>query len=252
MQIRLTRAVKVLLIACVAIFLLQQFAGAFGLNIVALFGLIPVGFMNEHRVWQIVTYAFLHGDVMHLVLNMLMLVFIGSELEALWGTATFLRYYFFCLATSGLFYLLMQVFVWGGEGLHTPMVGASGAIYGLLMAYGLIFSERVLLFMMLFPMKAKHFIWVLAAVEFLTSISSGRNGLAAVAHLSGMGAGFGYLWVRASLKILQKRRESGSPWAPKVRKTKRSSHLKLVKSSKSDSSGSDSDDDAPNGPKTWH
>jgi membrane associated rhomboid family serine protease len=200
MPIRLTRAVKALLIACFAGFLLQQTIDQFfGGDLLGWLGLTPADVILRHRWWQLVTYAFLHADVMHLVFNLLMLVFLGSELEARWGAAFFLRYYFFCLVSAGVVYLLVQPLVLGADGLRTPMVGASGGIYGLLTAYGILFAERTLLLMLLFPMKAKHFVWVLAGIEFLSSLYSGRNGLSSVAHLSGMGAGFGFLWVRARL-----------------------------------------------------
>ncbi len=270
MQIRLTRAVKGLVIACFAAFFIQQTADQFfGGNILSWFGLIPAGVIIDHRFWQVFTYAFLHGDVMHLFLNMVMLVFIGSELEALWGIGPFLRYYFFCSISAGVLYLLMQVFVWGGEGLHTPMVGASGAIYGLLMAYGLIFGERVLLFMMLFPMKAKFFVWILAGIEFMTSVYSGRSGgLSSIAHLGGMAAGFCYLWVLASIKVAKKRRQAGlsafnfggvagraqlAMKKHKLAKLKKSGHLKLVKGAGGNPSDSpDSNDSEDSDPKTWH
>ena len=98
-----------------------------------------------------------------------MLAFIGWELESVWGTPRFLRFYFFCSVSAGMLYLFLASSSCTGSGLDTPMIGASGAIYGLLVAYGLIFGERVMLFMMLFPMKAKHFVWVLGLIEFMTT-----------------------------------------------------------------------------------
>lgn len=265
MQLRLTPAVKGLLIACFAGFIIQQTADQFfGGRLLSWFGLIPAKFILEHHFWQIVTYAFLHGDVMHLFLNLLMLVFIGSELEAVWGKGLFLRYYFFCLMSAGLVYLLMQAFVWGGSALHVPMVGASGAIYGLLMAFGLIFGERTLLFMMLFPMKAKYFVWILGAIEFMSGVYSGKSGLASVAHLTGMAAGFGFLWVRASLVVMRRKREAGgmgfglgkSSGKSRKAKPRKSSHLKLVIDNARENAGRpghDQDEDADDsGPKTWH
>lgn len=252
MPFRLTPAVKVIAIVCVVAFIIQQTSDQFlGGNVTGFLGLVPSGFMTQHRFWQIFTYAFLHGDPMHLFLNLLMLVFIGAEIEGAWGTARFLRFYFFCSVSAGVLYLLLQVFVWGG--LSIPMVGASGAIYGLLMAYGLIFGERVLLFMMLFPMKAKHFVWILAGVEFMTTVYSARGGLASAAHLGGMAAGFAYLWGRAFWIVARRRKQEGRDIfgrKPKDRSKKRksASHLKLVVGSKKDD---DSDDDINKNP-TWH
>ena len=273
MPIRLTRAVKILLIANFVAFIIQQTADQFmGGNLIGWLGLVPYAFVFEHRFWQIFTYAFLHGDVMHLFLNLLMLAFIGGELESFWGTARFVRYYFLCSLSAGVFYLLLQTLMLKGDGLHTPMVGASGAIYGLLMAYGLIFGERVLLFMMLFPMKAKYFVWVLAGLEFFTTVFSPRGGLASAAHLGGMVAGFGFLWTKATLSVMKKNRQDpGSRWnQQRLKKRRASGHLKLVIGNKGGTAADDqasgsakttlssqgsqlkSDDDADHDPKTWH
>jgi membrane associated rhomboid family serine protease len=241
MPIRLTPAVKALVIACFAAFVVQQTADRWmGTNILSWLALVPSGFVLHFRFWQLVTYAFLHADPMHLFLNMMMLVFIGGELEATWGTARFLRFYFVCVASGGLTYLALQLLINGSEGLYTPMVGASGGIYGLLIAYGLIFGERVLLFMMLFPMKAKHFIWVLALIELMTSVFSSGSSIAGAAHLGGMAAGFAFLWGRAALIVAKRRRAE----APPKRKKRSGKHLKLVIDN--------DDDDRDDEPKTWH
>ncbi len=247
MQLRLTKAVKALSIACLAVFIIQQSVDQFmGGNLLGWFALIPSSFVFEGRFWQIFTFSFLHQDVMHLFLNLMMLVFIGSELEAIWGTKKFVKFYFICATSAGLSYLMLQFLFWGGKTLQAPMLGASGAMYGLLIAYGLIFGERVLLFMMLFPMKAKYFIWVLAAVEFMSTLFSGRSGLAGAAHLGGMVAGFAMLWGGAAMTVMKKRRQATQAVAAQVKRKKAASHLKLVVSKPGDS-----DDDSKN-PKTWN
>jgi membrane associated rhomboid family serine protease len=256
MPIRLTKAVKILLISCFATFLVQKMMDAYsgGDIFEAWFGLSAVGFVMKHRIWQLFTYAFLHGDPMHLFLNLMMLAFIGSDLEAAWGIWRFLRYYFTCSVSAGVVYLILKAIWWGSEGASTDtsvMIGASGAIYGLLMAYGLLFGERVMLFMMLFPMKAKHFIWILAGIEFMSifPVFSGRGSLSSVAHVAGMAAGFIYLWTWASLSVLRKRRAAAAAGKPlrKGKKRSASQHLKLVINNEK----SDDDDDADS-PRTWH
>lgn len=253
MPIRLTPAVKALMIACFAAFVVQQTGDQFfGTHFLEWFALVPSSVINQFRIWQLFTYAFLHGDVMHLFLNLLMLAFIGSELEAIWGRARFLRFYFFCSIIAGLTYLLLQLFVYQA---NIPMVGASGAIYGLLMAYGLLFGERVLLFMMLFPLKAKHFVWILAAVEFMSSIFSGRNALASVAHLGGMAAGFGLLWGRAAWTVFRRQSRESQEVRRKQKRRKSSKHLRLVSndpSSPKSGSREEDDQDSDGSPKTWH
>jgi len=242
MQLRISPTVKVLLISFFVVFLVQQTTDQFfGGHLLSFFGLVPRGFMFEGRVWQLFTYSFLHADVLHLILNSMMLAFMASDLEFRWGRKRFLQYYFFCASVAGLLYLFLQVWVWGGSGIETPMIGASGAIYGCLMAYGILFGERVLLFMMLFPMKAKVFIWVLAAVEFLSTIFSGRGGLSSAAHIGGMLAGLGYLWVQSRMLAADRTRAK----APIKKKSAKKKYLKLIVDNKGD-------DDRDPDDKTWH
>lgn len=236
MPVRMTDTIKKLLIVYGVVFVLEQFIDQFmGGHLRSWFALIPMQVLNG-KIWQIFTYSLLHADVMHLVLNMMILAFVGGEIEAMWGRRKFLTFLFFCSTIAGLVYLLIQLAVWNAAYLVMPMVGASGAMYGLLVAYAIMFSERELLFMMMFPMKAKQFIAILAAVEFLQALFSGQGGLGAIAHLSGMGAGWLFLWLQA--RGIQSRR--GSP----QKKNKSSSHLRLVKTETSD--------DEDEGPRTWH
>ncbi len=253
MPIRLTRSVKYIAIACVAAFVVQHTVDQFfGGNLLGWFGLVPSGFALHYRFWQLFTYAFLHADVMHLFFNMLVLVFIGSELEAVWGMGRFLRYYFFCSVSAGILYLLLQMFIWGGEGLQIPMVGASGGIYGLLLAYGLIFGERILLFMLLFPMKAKYFVWILGGVEFFTTLFSGKSGLSSAAHLGGMLAGLGYLWVRATWIVARQRRAEGRSSFWGRGRSKRKGNLRLVIDNEQKAGRHRDDDSDDQGPKIWN
>jgi len=244
MPIRLTPAVKWLLGLNLAAFIIQQTADRFfGIGLLEIFALIPHHFVMDAWLWQIVTYSFLHGDVVHLFLNLLMLAFIGGDLEGAWGTKQFLRFYAFCTIIAGCAYLIIQIL--SRDGLMMPMVGASGGIYGLLMAYGLIYSERTLLFMLLFPLKAKYFVWILVAVEFMTSLYSPHDRLSSVAHLGGMGAGFVYLFAGAYFRLRRKR--AGNVAGKKKAKK---SHLKLVRSDSYlfDKEQSEDSED----PKTWH
>lgn len=247
--LRLTPTIKNLLIAIFAAFVVERTVDLYmGGNLLDWLALVPRAAVQEFKIWQLVTYAFLHADVTHLFLNLLLLVFIGTELESLWGRRRFLRYFFFCVIMGGLAYLVMTAFSF--KHLGTPMVGASAGIYGLLVAYGIIFSERVLLFMMLFPMKAKHFVWVLALVEFMTSFFSPGGGLSSVAHLGGMVGGIAYLWGFAWFARKRRQRESA---AQSAKPSQQRRHLKLV-------SGGDRDDDSrgdggagsSQGPKFWH
>lgn len=272
MQLRITRVVKIFLIVNFVFFVIQQTVDRFILGpddfkLLYIFGLVPSLTVSKGWLWQLFTYAFLHGEVMHLFLNMLMLVFVGSEIEQLWGARRFIAFYVFCLFSAGVAYLIMQIFVMGGT--ITPMVGASGAIFGLLLAYGIIFSERTLLFMLLFPMKAKHLIWILAGFEFMVMLFSPSGGLSSVAHLAGMGAGFVYMWVEARFRIRQKQKglggtlgkkskKGGGPLGLFKKKKKKPGHLKLVVNKdrvefeKTDHDPSDPRNDSNGGSNTWH
>lgn len=258
---QITRTIKVLAIATGVAFVLQQVvdrssSGAF----TQAFGLVPYGFAVQFRFWQILTYMFLHGDVMHLVLNLLMLIFIGSELESKWGARRFLVFYAISGAVAGLSYLFLRMVFWDQGGLQIPLVGASGGIYGLLIAYGILFSERQLLFMMIFPMKAKHFIWVLAGVEFLTTLFSPGGEYSSVAHLGGMAGGFLYLvflnyrLARKNTADFLKKYTQLKRKAAASQKSGGAGKLKLVINNDPDRGKKSFDDEDPNSsdPKTWH
>jgi membrane associated rhomboid family serine protease len=250
MPIRLTKTVKVLAIICFIVFLIQQTGDQFfGTHLTSVFGLVPAYWLRDYRIWQLFTYSFLHADVMQLFFNLMMMTFIGSDLEDLWGPRRFLRFYLFCATATGLVYLLFQM-MFHGPGNHAPLIGPSGAIYGLLMAYGLLFGERVLLFMMLFPLKAKYFIWVLALIQLMTTVYSPGGGWSSLAHLSGMASGLIYLWIQASWLASRKNPSGGGFFAPAKRR-KRSKHLKLIVNNNRDFDSQDDDDPGPQ-PKVWH
>jgi membrane associated rhomboid family serine protease len=173
----LTRA---LMIACTVIFMLQQVVFLSGV-----FALWPIGSGN-FLPWQLVTYAFLHGGVGHLFFNMLGLWMFGSELERVWGQQ---RYWQFLLA-GVLTAALAQLLITALTGSRVPTVGASGALYALLLAFGMLFPNRVI--MPLFPpipMKARTFVIVFGALELLLGLMD-VGGVAHFAHLGGMVGGF--------------------------------------------------------------
>jgi len=254
--IRLTPVVKSLLLACVVLFVVQKTADQFfGANLLGLLGLVPTRFVFGFHFWQIFSYVFLHADVGHLVLNGLMLVFLGSELEALWGPRRFLQFFFASAFAAGVLFLVLVGTVWQ-EGVSIPLVGASGGIYGLLLAYGILFAERQMLFMMIFPMKAKHFVLLLGGVELMTTLYAAQPGaaLSSIAHLGGMLGGWAYLVFAArwSQRLTSRHRseKTGSKRKPS------SSHLKLVVTSSSEEASgtkkSSSTDDGSRDPKSWN
>lgn len=163
------------------------------------FGMVPYKVLHQFWIWQPVSYMFVHStNIMHVLFNMLALWWFGSELEAKWGRRFFLSYYFVSGVGAAAIYIacvtLYGVFAGDVLPMMEPVVGASGAVYGLLLAYGMIFGERQVAFMMIFPMKAKHFVMLIGFVEFATLLDSGvSSGVANLAHLGGILAGFLFL-----------------------------------------------------------
>jgi membrane associated rhomboid family serine protease len=179
----ITPAVKGLLIANVAIFLLQNvvrdigYWGVFNTQ-VAIFNM---------QLWRFVTYMFLHGDFSHLLFNMFGLWMFGSQIEALWGQRSFLTFYFVCGLGGAFLYALFDLI---GIGDGASMLGASGAIYGILLAYGMTFPNNIILVGFIFPIKAKYAVILFGLVELMATASGSGGGVAHLAHLGGMLAGF--------------------------------------------------------------
>lgn len=215
MVVSLTPAVKTLLIVngliwVLGVIFLQETLLKNNL-IFDYFGLSPGLAVKQFYLWQPFTYMFLHSpNLTHILFNSLILWWVGSELEQVWGRRSFIKYYLICGVGAGLLYCaalyIAALFLELNPGMfYVPTVGASGAIFGLMLAYGLLFGERVIYFMMIFPMKAKHFIMVLALIEVGTLLSSGLTGTVNnLAHLAGLVVGFGYL---RGIKYVRKRRQ---------------------------------------------
>lgn len=189
----LTPAVRALIIANVAIHLLQFLAGPEAtFKIQELFALDPVRVLRQMWLWQPVTYMFLHhsSDIWHLAFNMLTLWMFGGDLELRWGAARFTRYYFVCGIGAGLITCALNVL----RGEPSVTIGASGAIFGLLLAFGMLFPNRMVFFMV-FPMKAKVMVALFAVLQlyFVGAFTRSGNGVAYFAHLGGMLVGWLYL-----------------------------------------------------------
>ncbi len=168
---------RALLLACVGMFCLQQLAPLMTIWL----ALFPIG-SGAFYPWQLISYAFLHGDVMHLFFNALGLWMFGSELERVWGTKRYVQ----LLLVSVLAAAALQLLVTAGLDSPRPTVGASGALFGLLLSFGMLFPDRII--MPLFPpipMKAKVFVAVFGALELVLGLTGG-GGVAHFAHLGGM------------------------------------------------------------------
>ncbi len=209
----LPKAVKALLIINAAIFVTAIFLNMSGpLNFVL--GLRPSMVFRKLMIWQFFTYMFLHGTFFHIGFNMFALWMFGGELDRSWGTREFLIFFFITGVGVGLIHWIFATGVplprFAGD-YSRPLIGSSGAIFGLLAAYGICFPERRILFMLLFPMKAKWFVLLLAAIELYLCRVPGS--VAHFAHLSGMLIGYIYLkkeWNLAAARIyLDDRRRRG-------------------------------------------
>jgi membrane associated rhomboid family serine protease len=189
---RITPGIKSLVIANVAVFVVQKLAGTAGSAIEPIFGLTPALVFGGYWVWQLVTYMFLHSTqwLGHLLLNMLMLWMFGTEVERAWGTREFIKYYFICGIGAGLTSCLVFP--------HSTTIGASGAVFGVMLAYGILFPNRTIYFWFIFPMRAVSFILLCIGVE-LFNLLGVSDGVAHMAHLGGVL--FGYLYLKRAWRL---------------------------------------------------
>jgi membrane associated rhomboid family serine protease len=197
---RWTRAVKIIIIACAITFIVQLVMGQPFTNA---FGLTPWSVTHSGTVWQLATYIFLHANFLHILFNMLGLWMFGSELEQIWGTRQFTRFFFICGIGAGIATMVV-IFLFGGNPLTTT-IGASGAVYGVLLAFGILFPDRII-YWLIFPIPAKYFVLILGGIAFFSSISASDSGVAHVAHLGGMLCGYIYMKARGMTRRRHRRR----------------------------------------------
>lgn len=184
----LSTALKALVWANVVMFVITWPSGAAPL--IRWLGLAPVDVFERFRIWQPFTYMFIHGGVFHILFNMLALWMFGTELERIWGTRFFLKYYFITGLGAAATMLLLGLF--SSAAYHSATIGASGAVYGVLLAYALYFPNRPIFIYFVFPIPAKYFVLILGAISFL-SVSDSTSGVAHGAHLGGLVVGYLYL-----------------------------------------------------------
>jgi membrane associated rhomboid family serine protease len=208
----MTPAVKAILVANVAVFVLHFVLVAFANSeiISAILGLTPRDVFTRGTLWQLVTYLFVHdaGGFTHILFNMLALWMFGVDLEHRWGTRGFVRYYAMTGIGAGVATALVALLPYSAtRGIYTATtIGASGAIYGLLLAWALLFPHRRILFMFIFPLPARVAALLMGGMSFLAAVS-GRNGSVAEAtHLAGLLVGWIYLSGPTSLRLAFKYR----------------------------------------------
>jgi membrane associated rhomboid family serine protease len=193
------------------------------------FKLVPAQVVQTFAIWQPVTYMFLHASMWHLLWNMLALWMFGAEMERLWGTPKFLRFYLICGVCAALT-VILAAYLFGGIDIATE--GSSGAVLGILAGYAVMFPDQTILFGFLIPMKSKYFVMIIAAIVLLQSYSSTvqarGQGVAVLAHLGGMLTGFLLLrGKRLRLQIRQPVVASYKDW--KMRRAKKKFEVYLKK-----------------------
>ena len=201
-----TDAIKTLISVNFAIFILQSISSS-EIIFFSNFGLVPKLVWSHLKIWQPFTYMFFHGDIWHVLINMFVLWMFGSELERVWGKKNFLRFYFITGVGSGLATMLF------GLQSTIPIVGASGAIYGVLLAYGVMFPNRTVYLYGIIPIKSIWFVIGIGVVAFFSSFNNVTN-ISHLTHLFGMIIGYLYLkrpvhfrslWFSVFKKVLEYR-----------------------------------------------
>ena len=184
-------AIKAIIITNVVMFVVSMFIP----GTTEYFGLMPAAIFQQFRIWQPITYMFLHGTIGHILFNMLALWMFGTEIERMWGTQAFLRYYLATGVAAAVSTILVSTLPLPMTAplFHTPTIGASGAIYGLLLAYGLTFPNRPIYIYFLFPIPAKYFVMIMGGIALLSAMGDTGGGIAHITHLGGLAAGYAIL-----------------------------------------------------------
>lgn len=174
-----------------------------------LFGLVPQQVLFHRWIWQPITYLFLHGNLWHLFFNLFALWMFGMPVEAQWGERDFLKYYFLCGLGAAAAHLALAPH----SGI--PVIGASGSVYGLLVAFAMLYPDAVVYLYFLIPIKAAHMALLFGAIEFFAGATGSTPGVARFAHLGGMLTGYLYIrwwWVaKIQLKALWRRASRAEP-----------------------------------------
>ena len=190
----MTPAVRAIIYANVGVFVVTLFLPGI---VVDTFGLSPASVILHLRLWQLVTYLFVHSptQLSHILFNMLAVWMFGVDLERRWGTRAFVRYYFITGIGAGVSMLLVSFLPFAAtrSAFDAVTIGASGAVYGLLMAWALVFPRRQILFMLIFPLTARVYVLIMGAIAFLSAVGASGGPVANVAHLGGLLVGFIYL-----------------------------------------------------------
>jgi len=226
---RMTPGVRGLILACGLVFLVQSLFRGSGPVMEHLLGLVPADLFGRWHLWQPLTYQFLHGGLFHLLFNMLSLFMFGGEIENRWGTPAFLRYFLVCGVGAGMTHWLV------GMDSTIPVIGASGAVFGVLLAFGMMFPDRQILLWFVIPIPARLLVVLFGFIELVGAFSGPVDGVARFAHLGGLLTGFLYLksetlsWpLRKQLGRIHRGREESSRAAAATRLKSRQAAIDAI------------------------
>lgn len=195
----LTKVTRNIIIACVASYFLCVLIGdkisIAGSSLQNFFALVPHDLVGRFWLWQPLTYIFLHGSPLHLLVNMLLLWFFGAELEMRMGEKRFLAFFLLCGAFGGLFNVGVN-YLFFPTAIDTPIIGASGALYGILGGFSVFFRDRYIVLWFLFPIRAAYFAPSIFVIDLLSSMGSKGDAVAHFTHMGGMIAGAGYVYLK--------------------------------------------------------
>jgi membrane associated rhomboid family serine protease len=192
-------AIKALIVANISVYLMSQVVGG---RFFDMFGLVSQHVLVDRWVWQPFTYLFIHGGFMHLLFNLFALWMFGMPVESQWGQVEFLKYYLLCGLGAAAASVAMA------PHSAVPVIGASGPVYGMLVAFAMLYPDAVVYLYFLIPVKAAHMAVLFGLIEFFAGATGSNPGIARFAHLGGMATGFLYIrywWiVKIKLKSLFK------------------------------------------------
>ena len=184
----LTNGVKNLLYANGIFFIIGLFSSNLDYLLRENFALYPYEVIFQFKIWQLVTYMFLHGGFLHIFFNMFMLWMFGTEIERQWGTREFLKFYFICGIVAGITLIILSP--------NSATIGASGAVYGVMVAYAVNYPNRPIYLYFLFPIPAKYFVAFLVLISFFSTMNESSDNIAHAAHFGGAVMGYIYLKYR--------------------------------------------------------
>lgn len=208
----LTPMVKKLMIINAAVFILQLIINQFQPGLIdGHFGLDHIGLIHKFKIWQLFTYMFLHGGFLHIFFNLFALWMFSGDLEIRWGSSAFLKYYIFSGIGAGIFIAIMNYFLFNYQGLQPTTIGASGAIYAILLAYGLTFPNREVLLWFVIPIKMKYLVLIFGAIEFFGTVSTAQGtggNISHIGHLGGIISGLIFYFSRLRAGSISEKKSS--------------------------------------------